>query len=174
MTQRSFETALKKGAIGESIVKERLEAAGWVVYQPVTEGAHAFDMLSIKGKRYAIACDVKAKALMNKWQATGVNQRHFEEYQQFSQKHSMPFWLFFVDEYLGEIYGNTISELEQPRAVECRFGVESFPKVITTRNGTDVRLWPYAAMKKIAVLASGECHALMEYNQRGYEYQVSV
>ena len=58
MTRPNFEVALKKGAVGETIVRRILEQKGWVVYQPMTDGAHCFDMLSIKDKKSAIAIDV--------------------------------------------------------------------------------------------------------------------
>lgn len=168
MTRRSFDTALAKGEIGEKIVQSLMERKGWVVYRPETEGAHHFDMLCIKDKRHAVAFDVKAKARMNKWPATGVNQRHFEEYQRFSEKHKMPFWIVFVDEFQREIYGNTISELERPRTI----GSVDYPWVLPSR--TPIRLWPLAAMKSISPLDGAMARKLMELNQRGYEYEVNA
>jgi len=170
MTRRSFETAMKKGAVGESIVRGKLEGAGWIVYQPATDGAHAFDMLGVKDKQKAIALDVKAKSLMNKYPATGVDQQHFEQYQQFSERHAMPFWLFFVDEHLGEIYGNSLEVLEKPVVVDGHL----YPKVLTVANSKQIRIWPYVVMKKIAMLSNGDIQALMEYSQRNYEYDVNI
>lgn len=169
MTQRSFEVALKKGEIGEMIVRRKLEEKGWVVYQPVTDGAHCFDMLSIKDKRNAIALDVKSKARMNKWPATGIDQRHFNEYLSFSEKHNMPFWVVFVDEMQKTIYGNCIENLEQRRNVE---GV-MYPFVLTTRYGKKIRLWPLEAMIQIDVIRERDIASLIRYSQRSHEYEVT-
>ena len=161
---RSFEVALRKGAIGEEIVRPYLEAKGYVVCRPVTEGVHAFDGLAIRNKKHCIAYDVKAKARMNKWPATGVNVSHFVTYWEFSQNHNMPFWLFFVDEMLGQIYGNEISKLEEHRHVD---GVD-YPFVLNTRSDP-IRIWPLEAMVKISALSDEQKAALAACNQRTHE-----
>lgn len=168
MTQRSFDVALQKGAVGEGVVRRILEARGWVVYQPMTEGAHHFDMLCIKNKRAAIAVDIKAKARMNKYPATGVNQAHFEEYKRFSDRHLMPFWIVFVDEGQRAIYGNAIEELEKARTE----GGISYPWVMTPRAGKPLRLWPLSAMLPIASISEEDVHSLTALNQRSYGYQI--
>lgn len=169
MTRPSFETALKKGEAGEMLIKAHLENNGWTVYRPVTDGAHCFDMLSIKGKKTAIAIDVKAKARMNKWPATGIDQRHFDEYQHFSQKHSMPFWVIFVDEALKKIYGNCIEELEKCRCVD---GV-NYPWVMPTSGGKKIRVWPLEAMKVIASISDFDATVLQGFNQRNHSFNVA-
>lgn len=163
---RSFKTALKKGEIGEQIVQEYLERRGLVVYRPVTNGAHSFDMMAIRNRQNAVAIDVKAKARLNKWRATGVNQRHFEEYRAFSEHHNMPFWLFFVDEYEQRVYGNNL------RVLETLYRAEkvTFPHIMHTKTGTDIRLWHLDSMVHIANLASDVCSELQKYNQRAYTY----
>ena len=161
---RSFEIALRKGAIGEEIVRPYLEAKGYVVCRPVTEGAHAFDGLAIRNKKHCIAYDVKAKARMNKWPATGVNVSHFLTYWEFSQNHNMPFWLFFVDEMLGQIYGNEISKLEEHRNID---GVD-YPFVLSTRSD-QIRIWPLEAMLTISNLSGEQKSALAACNQRTHE-----
>jgi hypothetical protein len=168
MTQRNFDLARRKGGVGESVVRGVLEAKGWVVYQPVTEGAHQFDMLCIKDKRSAAAFDIKAKARMNKFPCTGVDQRHFEEYKSFAEKHNMPFWLVFVDESMRSIYGNTIAELETPRSE----GGIDYPWAMKTKGGKFLRLWPLSAMKVIADLSVADADALKALSQRSYDYGV--
>ena len=169
MISRSFSIALKKGAVGERIVRGLLEKNGWVVYQPITNGAHCFDMLSIKDKKKAIAIDVKAKARMNKWPATGVNERHFLEYKAFSETHNMPFWIFFVDELLGKIYGNELKELEVPIEVEG----EMYPKTIQwPGNSPAIRYWSLASMKLLADISEEEMKELSSYNQRSHGYNL--
>jgi hypothetical protein len=163
----SFKVALQKGSVGERIIKQWLEAKRFVVYQPTTDCAHAFDMLAIRDKTTTIALDVKSKAAMNKLPATGVDYRLFEEYQAWSKKHSIPFWLMFVDEGRREVYGNWISKLEEPRDV----GGIAYPYEMHTRFGKRLRLWPLAAMEIVAQLKEEEVNDLAIHNQRNYAYE---
>lgn len=165
MSQARFKRALEKGALGESIVRGILESKGWVVYQPMTNGPHAFDMLSIRNKKRAIAIDVKAKARMNAYPATGINECHHAVYSAFSERHSMPFWLFFVDESLKMIYGNSIEELDKPRVVDS----QSYPWIMPGRK--PIRLWPLSAMIEIAKIDDEQSLALEILNQRKYEFK---
>lgn len=167
MIHKSFSISLEKGSIGEEIIKTMLESKGWIVYQPSTEGAHAFDMLSIKDKKQCIAIDVKAKSRMNKYPATGINQKHFENYAYFSKNHNMPFWLFFVDEMQKEIYGNELQTLEEKRIAD---GIE-YPKLLNTANNQQIRLYPLDAMKHIADLSDADVQKLKHLSQRSYEYK---
>lgn len=169
MTQRSFKTALAKGEVGEMVVRTHLERRGWIVYKPHTEGAHAFDILAIFNKKSAIAIDVKAKSRMNKYPATGINQKHFEEYKAFSEKHRMPFWVVFVDESQRTVYGNSLSELEVPRIVAG----QKYPFVMPT-GYSPVRLWPLEAMKHIANLDEASAVELTSLSQRNYSYEVAA
>ena len=78
--RHDFEKALVKGKIGEDIVRRYLEEKGYVVYKPVTEGAHAFDILAVKDKKTVIIADVKTKARRNYFPDTGINYKHYVEY----------------------------------------------------------------------------------------------
>lgn len=174
MKSKSFDTALKKGDIGERVVIPILERKGFAVYRPFTEGAHCFDILAIQNKDKAIALDVKAKARLNSYEATGIDQRHFEEYKNFSEKHNMDFWVIFVDEMLGEIYGNKISELEKPR---CRSGEitetnEFYPMVKPWGyRGSKIRVWHLNSMiRNIGSLNDEAINDLKNYSQRAHEY----
>ena len=166
MTHRNFETAMQKGEVGERIVQALLERKGWIVYRPETSGAHCFDMLCIKDKRIATAFDVKAKSRMNKFPATGVNQKHFEEYKRFSDRHLMEFWIVFVDEGQRTIYGNSLQRLEIERVVDGK----SYPWVMPVSGG--IRLWPLEAMRHIARLDDDSVRDLTRFNQRSHEYSV--
>lgn len=165
MTRKSFELSIRKGALGEKIVRERMEAKGWVVYCPVTDGAHAFDLLAIKDKRRALAMDVKAKARLNKIPATGINQSHFETYRDFSQRHQMPFWVIFVDEWQRSIYGNSIEALERPFS-SANFGL--FPRVEVWK--VPIRIWHLEQMINIAPIDDALAAELEEISQRSYGY----
>lgn len=169
MTRPNFEIALAKGELGEVIVRRHLEKRGWIVYKPYTDGAHAFDILAIFQKRNAIAMDVKAKSRMNKFPATGINQKHFKEYQFFSEKYRMPFWLVFVDESQQTIYGNSLTELELHRLVS---GVQ-YPFLMKSSSG-EIRLWPLEAMKHIANLDADSANGLTNLSQRNYGFEVAA
>ena len=109
MTQKNFEIRLKKGEIGEGIVRSLLESKGWIVYCPFTKGAHAFDMIATLNKERAIALDVKAKARMNKYPATGINLDHYEQYKRFSK--TIIFWPIEKMHKFGEIPKDKVKEL---------------------------------------------------------------
>ena len=165
-TRKSFDVALIKGEIGEQIVKAWLEKKGLVVYRPETEGVHAFDMLAIKDKRCCVALDVKSKARRNKYPDTGIDLRHYETYTAFSEKHNMPFWIVFVDEMIGEIYGNTLAELDKPRTDSGK----QYPLRWNGRDGKTTVYWPLSAMKHVHTLTEAERLKLSSFSQRNYEY----
>lgn len=168
MILKSFEVSLMKGRYGEEIVRRYLEAKGYVVYNPVTDGAHAFDILAIKDKSKCIAIDVKAKSRRTKYPDTGINQKHLECYELFSKTHNMQFWLFFVDEFLGTIYGNTLSELSE---IRMENGIK-YPLYWQSHNGgADIVYWPLSAMKTVHVLTDKEKRELADLSQRNYDYE---
>lgn len=162
-----FQKALKKGSIGEGIIRRLLEQKGWVVYQPSTEGAHSFDMMAILKKKTAVAIDVKTKARMNYLPATGVDMKHFLEYRAFSIRHQMPFYIVFVDEMERKIYGNQLGVLEEKRIVNNVY----YPYMMHTKQGKDIRVWPLEAMRPIAPLPDDEALYLESLNQRSYNYE---
>jgi hypothetical protein len=163
--QRNFNKALTKGEYGEKIVRRVFEQRGFVVYKPVTDGAHAFDALAIKGKRNCIAIDVKAKAMRNKYPDTGINIRHYNLYREFSEKHNMPFWVVFVDEMKAEIYGNTLEQLDIPRTIR---GL-NYPWNCDHGGGT--RYWPVHCMVPIHRLSCDEVLELKQLSQRNHDYE---
>lgn len=163
----NFDVALAKGEYAEGIVRRWLETRGWVVYQPMTDKAHAFDVLAIKDKRDCIALDIKAKARRTKYPDTGIDIRHYETYKQFAAKHTMPFWICFVDEYLKQIYGNSLDALDMPLIV----GGVQYPFV-----KYNIRFWPVVPerMKILHYLTDKECEELKALSQRSYDYVVPV
>lgn len=163
-TPRNFNTALEKGEYGEQIVRSILEKKGFIVYKPNTEGAHAFDILAIKDKSKCIAMDVKAKARRNKYADTGIDLRHYNVYKRFADKHAMDFWLIFVDEMLGSIYGNTLEKLNEPKKVA---GIE-YPY----DSNNSIRYWPISSMIVIHQLNQKERADLACLSQRSYNYDL--
>lgn len=159
-------TTTQKGNIGEQIVQDFLEGKGFVCYRPVTEKAHPFDFLAIKDKTIAIAAEVKTKALMNKWKATGFNLSSYKDYSRFSKNHNMLIFIFFVDENMKQIYGNWLHELEKP----CIVSGTAFPHVFRY-NGQDVIIFPFQNMRYIADLTEETAKQLQELSTRSYGYE---
>lgn len=158
---------VQKGNIGESIVQRFLESKGFICYKPVSDGAHAFDFLAIQNKRLAIAAEVKTKALMNKYKATGFNLSTWKDYIEFSVKHRMQIFVFFVDEHRKQVYGNWLSKLEQ----QCEIDGITYPFNLACRNGRIIRLYPYEKMKHIAYISENESEQLKELSTRNYDYE---
>jgi len=154
-TPTNFNLALTKGEYAEGIVRLLFEDRGYVVYQPTTSGAHAFDMMAIKDKKRCLALDVKAKARRNAYPDTGINEQHYQTYINFSRNHNMDFWVVFVDEMDGHIYGNEINSLNYP----------------TPRIENSIRYFPLSNMKTLAALSDGEKDKLKSLNQRRHNYK---
>ena len=168
MIQANFETAASCGMIGEIEVRRMLESQGYIVYQPQTEGSHQMDMLAIKDKQLTIAADVKTKTRRTHYEDTGVNQKHFELYQQFSRNHNAEFYIFFVDRVLGKIYGNRLSILERP----CWHQGIKYPRVEAVKYGRDagvlIRYWPMCVMQDFGKVSKATAEMVRQYEQRNY------
>ena len=150
--------SVRKGNFAENIVRAYLQDCGYIVYEPVTDGAHGFDKLAVKDKRHFIIAECKAKAKRTKYDDTGIDIRHHEEYKRAMRKHHIPVFIFFVDEWLAEIYGNFLSELE-----------EDDPPYPMKQNG--IIYFPMRAMKRnIAKLTPEQVEFLKQNSRRNYEY----
>lgn len=155
MTQKSFETCLQKGEIGESIIREYLENKGWIVYFPFTKNkAHAFDMLATYNKEKVFALDVKTKARFNNWEAQGINIKHYNEYINFKKQMSIPFYIVFVDDKNGDVHSMELNE-ETP----------SF------KVNENIVAWHLKNMKFLFNIGQEKINKLSEYDQRSYEYK---
>ena len=151
----SFEKALTKGEIGESIVRQHLEDKGWVVYFPFTKDRpHYFDMLATYRKQKAVAIDVKTKARLNAFPGQGIDRRHYDEYMVFVRETNVPFWLVFVDEMSGDIHAAELTTLHHPVEL-C---------------GGKILAWPLSQMKLIAKLSQSQQQEIQRYNQRNHDW----
>ena len=160
---------VKKGNIGERLVNDYLHKIGLIVYEPITDGAHAFDKLVAKGKERLIIAEVKTKAKRSYYPDTGINYRHYLEYKKISENHNLPVWLFFVDEVLGEIYGGKLSDLEQPNSYELNGKNYSYPVV----NGSDndkIIYFYQPSMKSVCKLTPEQIEEIKAHSTRNYEY----
>jgi Holliday junction resolvase-like predicted endonuclease len=155
MSQKSFEIALKKGAIGEKIIMQYLEERGWIVYAPFTKNkAHYFDILATKNKENVIAIDVKTKARLNKWAAQGIDIKHYNEYKKFMQMAKVPFYIIFIDDKIGDVHLADISKLGE--------GFNPNKKIIA---------WYLKDMKYMFRISSEMINKLSELDQRKYEFK---
>lgn len=152
---------VKKGFYGEKIVRNYLEDRGWIIYIPYTNGPHAFDHLCVKDKRRIIIAEVKTKARMNKWNATGFNVKNYNEYLFIQNKYRIEIFIFFVDEYLKSIYGNKLSILKKPyRAKDGKY-----PMIIK-----NIILFSLEVMKTISKISDEDSLYLKRHSSRHYDY----
>lgn len=158
-------STVKKGNIGEEIVKEVLEQQRYVVYGSLTEGCHAFDFLAIKDKREFLIAEIKSKARLNKYAATGIDIRHFEEYQYIMKNKNIDVVLFFVDEHPSEerIYCQKLSVLSEKKTIG---GVE-FPNTSIVKG---IILFSLSDMINVKNLNESQLHRLKEHSTRNYQY----
>ena len=150
-----------KGNIGERLVREYLERKGYIVYEPKTGGAHGFDKLAILNKKQAIIAECKTKARRNKYADTGINIKHLEDYEYISAKHNLPVFIFFVDESVGKIYGNTLKELLIPRIVDGK----QYPS-----REKGIIYFPLINTKWVCNIGTDEIELLKANATRNYEY----
>jgi len=152
---------VKKGDLGEKIVRKYLEAKGWVIYEPVGNMAHFTDKFAVKDKKEIILIEVKTKPKLNYYDGTGFDFRSYNQYKILSHKHNMRVFIFFVDEMLGKIYGNFLSELEKP----IIYKKKNYPFFLNK-----IIIFPLCYMKLVKILNENEILEIKKYNTRNYEY----
>jgi Holliday junction resolvase-like predicted endonuclease len=154
MIQKSFEKALTKGELGEEIIRGYLEGRGWIVYQPFTKNkAHYFDILATKNKESVIAIDVKTKARLNKWNATGINIKAYNEYLKFINTVNVPFYLIFIDDKNGDVHWAELVKLTEP----------IYPNEY-------IIAWSLNQMNFLFKISDEKIKELSMYDQRNYKY----
>ena len=150
--------SVKKGKLGEDIVRQYLESKGYVIYSPETNGSHPFDKLCINhnGNEIFIA-EIKSKPHRIYYPDTGINKNHFLKYKFIQDKYSIDVFLFFVDEISKSIYGNWLSKLIKPR--------KDYP---LEQNG--IIYFPLDIMLQIAKLEDKQVEELKSLSDRNYDY----
>lgn len=159
----------KKGEYGEKIVDEYLQSKGFNIYKTFKENKpHAFDRLAVKNKRNLIIAEVKSKAKMNRYNATGIDERHFNEYQYISQKYNIEVWLFFVDESpaISSVYGNKLSALTQKSTSSDG---RTYPMHMNSWN-PPIILFDYDKMVHVKRLEENDRKTLQQMSSRSYNY----
>lgn len=157
-TEWQNKITVKKGDFAEEIIRGFLEEKGFVIYEPITNGAHCFDKLAVKNKEQFIIAECKAKSKRKYYDDTGINIKHYSEYKKVTEKHQIPVFIFFIDEHLAEIYGNFISVLEKE--------YKNYP---LRQNG--IIYFPMCKMRRnIAKLTDEQVLFLKNHSTRNYDY----
>ena len=150
----SEKTEVKKGCIGENYAKQFLEEKGFILYAPVTNGAHKIDYFAHSGNdKRVIAIDAKAKKRMAKYCETGINTSQLIHYKEIMEKHKIPVFLYFVDDFEECIYGQWLQLLGE--------GIER----------KNVTVWDLSKMVLIRTLNKKEVDELKKYSKKdSYDY----
>jgi hypothetical protein len=157
---------VKKGNLGEKIVLGILEQKGYIVYQSITDKAHAFDFLAIKDKKIFKIAEIKSKARLNKFNATGINIKNYEEYLHIYETQKIDTILFFVDEHPKEkrIYCQQLSELMKDKTIDKI-------KYPNTKIVNGIILFSLNDMIHVKDLSDNEINELIGFSSRKYNYE---
>lgn len=157
---------VKKGDLGEKIVRDWLHRNGLVVYEPVTDSAHAFDKLVSRGKSTLVIVEVKTKPRRLYFPDTGIQLKHYNEYKRVSEKYNIPLCIFFVDEYLSEIYCGYLSELSANKQITHNGKSITYPLV---KGGIIYFYQP--TMRVIHKLAPEQVTEIKKHSSGNYKYK---
>lgn len=148
---------VKKGAIGETLVKEYLEKKGFILYKPVTDGSHKIDFFAHSGKeKKIICCEVKTKRRRAKYTDTGFDVRSYEQYMEIYYKHNIDTFVFFVDDFEECVYGQWLSLLGDGKIINGK---------------SNVIVWELSKMKRIKNLEKNVVLELKRYTKENYDYR---
>lgn len=162
----SDRTQTQKGVAGERIAQRHLEARGFIVYQPVTDGAHLFDFLCANKKsQRLVAAEVKTKPRRQFYPDTGINVKHLQDYMAVQAHHAIEVFIYFVDEIERRIYGNKLAALIAAKQVEHNGKTLTYP----LRQG-DIIYFPLCSMIDVASLDEHEQEAISNLSTRNPAY----
>jgi Holliday junction resolvase-like predicted endonuclease len=149
----------KKGTIGENIIVKELESNGWSVYRPNGDKAHLIDIIAIKNNK-TIAVDVKTKARFNKFNAQGIDLKHYKKYKQYMIENNHEVYVFFIDDKIGDIH---ILDLKnEPNGIV--FAEKKFPYSVIKRWNLEDLIFFKNINNKQAI------DKLSNYDERNYEF----
>lgn len=163
---------VKKGEIGEKIIAKLLEEKGYIVYVPITEKAHAFDMLAVKNKKVFRIAEVKSYPRMLYYDATGINEKHYEEYLYIMKETGILVLIFFIDECDKCIYLANLDKLKEEKIIFDRLKKKNikFPFLLNSKNGKK-RLFHLSQLLKLKELNKEEIIELKKYTTRNEIYK---
>ena len=176
----------KKGELAERIVDRLiLERGDYIPYEPIIKTAHAFDrMLVSRSGAKMMMMDVKAlsaRYTKGKWAGkgypdTGISIAHRNVYLEFTDKHQVELLLMFVDCEMGEVYGNTISNLEQSVTIEHNGKTLTYPVIQSNFSavGGFIVYYPIASMQRgLYYLTESEIAQLRGASNYDYKQDIS-
>lgn len=140
---------VKKGNIGEQIIREYLENKGYIVYEPVTEKAHHFDKVISKNKKFLAIAEIKTYERLLFLEETGINTKNYNEYLDIK---NIDVFVFFVDYITKSIYGNKLSELNKEVVIKNK----KFPYIMNCKTGSKT-MFHLSIMKEISKLTDDYC-----------------
>jgi hypothetical protein len=147
---------VKKGNIGEDIISDFLEGHNFILYKPITDGAHKIDYFAHSGRdKKVICCEVKTKRRMAKMAFTGFNVSCYKHYMEIYEKHNIETFVFFVDDFEACVYGQWLNKLADGKVIEGR---------------NSVIVWPLSSMKKIRDIDDETLTELRQYTTENYNY----
>ena len=154
-------TTVKKGNIGEKIVKEYLENKGYVIYKPATSGSHPFDNLcASQDKKKIFIVEVKTKEARKYYPDTGIDIKNYNEYKYIQDKYNLKVFLFFVDATNRKVYGNELGNLIKPKIIDNK-------KYPSMEKG--IIYFPLSSMRPISELTEDEAEIIRKYNTKKYD-----
>lgn len=151
---------VKKGNVGERVVDEYLKKLEFSIYSTTTDKPHPFDRFVAKSKTDFFIAEVKTKAKMNYWNATGFNIKHYNEYKIVEKVTGVRIFIFFVDDAEKMVYGNWLSDLEK----EVTYRGHKFPNTTIVNNG-DVILFSRNNMKNICPVSDEVCCEIKQWSK---------
>lgn len=161
----------KKGELGEQELDKFLISRRIIPYKPIVDQAHPFDRLcatSDKKKLYIAEC--KTKTSRSAYPDTGINLRNYEEYVYIHEEYGIDVWLFFVDEFKMQIYGNLLTELIKPCTIVYNNKTLVYPWVQSAWNGTPIIYFPLEQMIKVSDISAEVADQMKALSGRSYSY----
>lgn len=161
----------KKGDFGELLVDEYIKSRKKMIpYEPVWPGAHPFDrILASPDKKDLLILDVKSKARRQMYPDQGIDFKHYIQYKTISEKYNIPVFLVFVDEGMGEAYGNYLRNLEIPVSIRVRDQEKDYPSI--EFSGAKIIYFPISNMITLFHLTSEQQKALRDLSSRNPSYR---
>ncbi len=157
---------VQKGNLGEQIIDQYLKNNGVIPYIAVFNGPHPFDrIIASLDKKTLFIADVKTKARRSHYPDTGINEKNYLQYQYLADKYNIRCFLFFIDEWVGKIYGNFLDILTQPEVIVHNDKTINYPLI---QNG--IIYFPLSKMKFISLLDNETIETLKKLSSRRYSY----
>lgn len=164
-----WNNSLLRRNVGEKIVDRELSKR-FYLYSPNFPGSHPLDRIAIakKGNYFENKCflyDVKTKPRRLNYPDTGIDFQHYNKYKQISELNKLDFFLFFVDEYVKEIYGNYIKKLSEPFTFTYKNKKLDYPLI-----DSGIIYFSLKKMVKLFPLKDDILYFEKLYSDRNYDY----